>query len=232
MHGAYLSKEEWKYQVQFFNKDFDVITPDLPGHGDSGKPEEYAISKYAETVHCFIQELNLKCVILCGHSLGGMVAQEMAINYPDDIMKLVLADTSFGVRSNRLESLMTSLTMPVMRYIKVSTQARLFSGQLGKYSSEVKDYIYNEVIRHNDDSANFYRIWNSIVDFSSKPSLGRISMPTLVVVGQKNKQTHRQAIVFNNMIPDSRLVYIENAGHMLNMDNHEQFNKQVKKFIG
>lgn len=231
LHGAYLSKEEWKYQVQFFKKDFDVITLDLPGHGDSDKPKEYSISEYASTIYRFFKELNINNIILCGHSLGGMVAQEIALKYPNEISKLVLADTSFGVRSNRFESLMTTLTMPILRHIRVSTQAKLFSGQLGKHSSEVKNYIYNEVIKHNNDSINFFKIWNSIVEFSSKSLLSKISIPTLVVVGQNNKQTHKQAIVFSTLIPNSRLVHIENAGHMLNMDNHYQLNNEIQKFI-
>lgn len=231
LHGAYLSKKEWSHQLDEFAKDYQVIAMDLPGHGASDKLARYSVEVMAEYIFKFIEVVRITSCIICGHSLGGMVAQVIAQEHPNVVEKVILADTSFGVRSTVLESILTSLSMPIMKLISVDGQAKLFSDQMGKHDRNIKEYVLYEIKSHAHDKKNYHMIWDAVTAFKNKENLTRITCPTLILVGERNKQTHKQAKYMVKTISQSELVYIRDASHMLNMDNAVEFNQSIKEFI-
>ena len=71
VHGSYIDQTYWKDQVAYFSPQYTVVTIDLPGHGKSGKERDHwSIKGFAEDVIHLIKELDLKNIILIGHSLG------------------------------------------------------------------------------------------------------------------------------------------------------------------
>ena len=93
VHGAFINKEYWKDQVSYFSKDYHVVTLDLGGHGQSGiNRSSWTIAEFAQDVIMLIKTLNLKNVVLIGHSMGADVCLEIADQYPDLIIGLVAVD--------------------------------------------------------------------------------------------------------------------------------------------
>lgn len=169
---------------------------------------------------------------VCGHSMGGMVAQHLASHHPERVAKLVLADTSYGTRSTRTEALMTHLAMPFVNMMPVKMQAKFYADQLGKQSPATAVYVQEEIGAHASDKQNYSAIWKAVTDFDGYAQLASITCETLVLAAQLNKQTHRQAEVMRERIPNAKVVYIKDAGHMLNWDNAEQFNQVLTEFVG
>ena len=231
IHGAYLSKDEWVYQQDFFSKYFQVVCVDLPGHGGSGKLPFYSIEVMADYIAGLLENLGLSPCFVCGHSLGGMVAQALTLQHPELIRRLVLAETSYGVKSNPVEAFLTALTMPILKRVSIENQTEMFANQMGRQSVETKAYVARDIIKHAADHDNYNRIWDATVNFAGKDKLKTIACPTLIIVGEKNKQTHQQAKVMKSLIPNAELVYIESAGHMVNMDNPEAFNNAALRFL-
>lgn len=230
VHGAYLALNEWEPQLAAL-RGKAYLRVDLRGHGFSdrrGYP--YSVAKFADDVAQLVRDLGLKEVVLCGHSLGGMVAQQLAVTHPELVSKLILADTSYGVRSTRLESFLTDVTLPLFNLTPIAWQTELFAGQIGKHSTGAKHYVQTEIGKHAEDAQNYREIWKAVTQFDGYAQLSKIACPALVMVGELNKQTHRQAQVMNEHIRDSELVFIEHAGHMLNWDNPEQFNRVLLRF--
>ena len=81
IHGIASTSETFTNQIKVFKKDFNIIAVDIPGYGKSPKIKNTTISNYASSIHKFLISKNIKKPILIGHSLGGMIVQEIITKY-------------------------------------------------------------------------------------------------------------------------------------------------------
>ena len=88
----------------FFEKQFNPIIIELPGHGESGGEGEQEIGRYAEHVHAFLKALGLSKVFLVGHSMGGAIVQTLALTHPEVIKGIVLVGTGARLRVLPIDS--------------------------------------------------------------------------------------------------------------------------------
>ncbi|MBN2556711.1 MAG: alpha/beta fold hydrolase [Anaerolineales bacterium] len=230
LHGALLSRSMWQYQVASFGEIYQIIALDLPAHGET--PDitgEYTITLLAENMIQMLDSLGVQQTHVCGHSLGGMVAQQLAASYPNRIRKLVLAETAFGTQNTLWERVQTSFARP---FLKMTPQSLIVDLSVKKYSSlnqHVGEYIKQEMSRY--DHKTSVRVMSAAFHFSGKAQLKNIQSPTLVLVAEDNKQTHSQGKELAQNIPNAKLKTISHANHMLNMDNPEDFNRVVLAFL-
>jgi len=96
IHGAGGGEYTWGYQKAFFEKRFNPIIIELPGHGASEGEGEEEIGRYAEHVYSFLKVLGLSKVFLVGHSMGGAITQTLALKHAEVIKGIILVGT--GVR--------------------------------------------------------------------------------------------------------------------------------------
>jgi len=95
IHGLGGDHKEWIMQVPVFSRKFRVIALDLRGHGESQKVgEEYSLPMFAKDVVGLLDKLKIDKAYFCGVSMGGAVALQIALNYPERVKKLVLVDTA------------------------------------------------------------------------------------------------------------------------------------------
>jgi pimeloyl-ACP methyl ester carboxylesterase len=233
LHGGLLAQTEWQPQVGYFAQcGYRVITCDLRGHGESGASSEpYSVALFASDVIGLLDALDVRAVDCCGHSLGGMVAQELAITYPERLRALVLAETSLSTASTRVEAAQTLLVKGLLRLMSVHQMARLSGREFGRRVAAVRPYVEQEMRRHAHDKRNYLNIWRAVFGFDSRSRLHEITSPTLILVGEHNRRTHAQARQMRNLIPRAELQVIPRAGHMLNWDNPEAFNETIAAFL-
>ena len=93
VHGSYIDQTYWEKQVKYFNPNYTVVTLDLPGHGNSGtERKHWSTQGFAEDVITVIKELNLKNVILVGHSWGGDINLIAATSYSTPVLGFIAID--------------------------------------------------------------------------------------------------------------------------------------------
>lgn len=93
VHGAFIDMNYWKSQIEFFKNKYRVVVMDLPGHGKSGKNRDvWTMQEYGKDVCEVINQLELKNVVMIGHSMGGSIILEAAENCPGSIIGLVGVD--------------------------------------------------------------------------------------------------------------------------------------------
>ena len=93
VHGAFINMNYWSAQIDFFKHQYRVVTIDLPGHGNSGSNRtSWNIQEYGKDVCALINELNLKNVILIGHSMGGDIILEAAAKCTDSVIGFIGID--------------------------------------------------------------------------------------------------------------------------------------------
>lgn len=97
IHGLGSSSRDWERQVPFFSKKYQVITLDIRGHGKTDKPKgPYSVPMFAKDVVELLKLLNIGPVHLVGISLGGAIALQFTINYPEMIKSLVVVNSRAG----------------------------------------------------------------------------------------------------------------------------------------
>lgn len=230
IHGALVSKTMWAPQLQALSEHFRVIACDLPAHGRS--PDlagDYTVAHLAASVIELLDFLGVDQAHVCGHSLGGMVAQQITLDHPSRVHKLVLAETSFGTQTTLWERLQTYAAKATLLLTPPKLLASISASQYGALNAPVGDYIGQEMA--NYDRGTILKVMRAALSYSAKGRLGAIQAPTLIVVAEQNKQTHKQGQQMAQMIPHARLEVLPQSHHLLNMDNPQGFNELLVGFL-
>ncbi len=225
IHGAGGGQYTWSCQKSFFEKEFNPIIVELPGHGESGGEGGQEIVTYAEQVYAFLKTMGVKKVFLVGHSMGGAIVQTLALTRPEGIKGIVLVGT--GARLRTLPMILNGIkdnfkeTIPKIVQYAYSRKAPpdlIEDGvaQMLKCRPEVL---------HGDFSA--------CDRFDVMKEVEKIDLPTLILCGEDDALTPVLYSQFlHNRIKGSKLEVLRNAGHMVMMESPQAFNEKIREFIG
>jgi pimeloyl-ACP methyl ester carboxylesterase len=224
IHGAGGGKFVWSEQKGFFEKHFNPIIIELPGHGESGNEGEEEIGKYAEHVRSFVRILNLQKVFLVGHSMGGAIVQTLALTHPEVIKGIVLVGT--GARLKVLHWILNEIKKnfgeTVPKIVKFA-YAR-------KTPSELIDRGVQEMMRCRPEV--LYGDFLACDLFDMMNEVEKIVLPTLILCGEEDQLTPVKYSQFlQSRIKGSKLEVLPKAGHMVMIESPQIFNEKVGKFI-
>ncbi len=224
IHGSGCSADSWRYQVDGLSREFEVVAPDLPGHGASEPVGDPSVERYAAMVKGVLQRIGKRKVFLVGHSLGGAVALDVALKHPELLKGLVLLATAA-----HLDTL--ALTPDVLLWA-IATLPHKFKGM---FFSEL---VSNEALAIARDDVRRCSLEIVLGDFTASRNfdfrgrLGQIDLPTLILCGGAVLITPvRYSERLHKEIPGSTFLLIEKAGHMLPLESPGQVNIAVRKFI-
>lgn len=246
VHGGWMSADMWDPQVDFFGEEYQVLTYDIRGHGRTGGSAEstYSIDRFVEDLRELVEALSLDTPILCGLSLGGMIAQTYANRYPDDVRGLVLAGAmqSFPplpvTRSQQEVLFPRAALYPSMYLVGSRSYFRLLLqgiqlAQGGRpwiaIDDEVRRYATDEVRRIR--TTEFVKIFDAMYEFDTRGDL-EIAAPTLVLTGDHEAPpVVAQSDRLVETIDDATRATIPDAGHLSNLDNPDEFNRVLDRFL-
>lgn len=224
IHGSGGDSEDWRAQLDQLTMPEAVIALDLPGHGKSDPPGEESVSSYAHWVEQFVVGLRLERVVLIGCSLGSAITQWIALQPQSWLVAIGLVGA--GARLRVHPSMLDGL-------IKKPTEAlQLLSDYcLSKSSSALLRRSIEEKYRHSDPQIVHGDLAACDL-FDVMDNVQKISVPTLIVVGQDDVLTPVKYSEFlNSKIQGSNLVIIPNAGHLVMMEQPNDFNMAVQNFL-
>lgn len=245
IHGGWVSHRYWNPQVEYFSGRYKVITYDIRGHGESeGSDRKYSIELFADDLKALIDNLNIGKPYVCGLSLGGFIAQTYAVKYPEDLRALLLADTGVSSALTLSDRIQRDVLFPrwllfsiirifgLKRYYDFGCWlAKITRGEkwYGFYNKEAAKYVRREFINFKQDE--FLKVFDAIYNFTLQ-DLAKIKVPTLIIHGEfgsKPMETHSKKM--KELIKNSSIVVIPNAGHMSNWENVDGFNKVLEDFL-
>lgn len=248
VHGLASNAGFWRYNIAELSRHHRVIAVDLPGYGKSQKGDfPYGMAFWAETLAEFISELGLENVVYVGHSMGGQIGITLSINHPEAISALVLAAPA-GVESFSQGSGDWLRSVFTMQGVKRTPEPQIRENlSINFYRwNNAWEWMVEERVRmakaaEVDEFA--YTVVQSIGAMLDEPTthrLHRVGHPTLIVYGRYDGLIPNRflnpgfpAAVFelaHEQIPDSELVEINNAGHMLMIEKPAEFNAAVLGF--
>ncbi len=230
LHGATWDIRQWKTQIDFFSKEYRVITLDARGHGKSSLPPgKVSPNVFWQDVIAMMDYLDVPSAVICGLSMGGHVAIQAAINAPERTEGLILIGTPCTNQFNAFERIVLPTNRFSQRLMPMSWIAWCASLPLGGANLEAKKYIREVVGNLNHDEYN--RVWKAVTSMESRDGLKNIACPTLILIGDHDWMTRRQQQYIHEHIQGSRLITIENAHHGTVFDNPVQVNREIEIFV-
>jgi len=232
IHGLGASTRDWEFQVDAF-QDYQVITFDLRGHGKSDKPnQDYTVPLFAKDTALLIQTLSFQSVHVVGHSLGGMVAFQLAVDHPKLVKTLTIVNSAPAVVFPRIRDHFTFFLRSV--YVKLFGM-HLLSSNLSKMLFPKPEQIKLREIFvkrwcENDPKAYLhalkaFRHWD-ILDKISK-----IACPTLIIAAENDYTPVELKEAYAKKMQNCELVVIQDSGHLTIVDQYEIFNNTLRKFL-
>ena len=223
IHGAGGSRLHWPGELRRL-PDATVYTLDLPGHGRSGGDGHDTIQGYAETIVAFFDAVGVEQAIVVGHSMGGAIAQTLALDFAGRVAGLVLVAT--GARLRVAPAIIEGIRSDFEGSAKLITQFAWSSDAPPELTELGRQAILEtgpDVLL--DDFA-------ACDNFDAMERLAEIRTPTLVIVGSADQLTPpKYARFLAGRIPNARLVLIEGAGHMVMLERPVEVAEAVRELL-
>ncbi len=232
IHGYLGSSEMWSLQKEYLSKYYRIIAPALPGFGESYKAQSLDnINSIAKLILKCLDEKKINEFHLMGHSMGGMVIQEMVKISQNRVKKLIcFATGSIGDIPGRFETLDTTRERLKKDGLKKTLsrvpQKWFVEGSKAKYYYFCKNAVKNISIEAADSALIAMKNWRGY------ENLKNIKQHTLIIWGDKDASYNfDQVDVLKKNIPNSRLEIFKGCSHNVHLEESQKFNKTVKSFL-
>ncbi|MDQ7793123.1 MAG: alpha/beta fold hydrolase [bacterium] len=231
LHGLGADEEMWRPQIaRYPSEGFRAIVPVLRGHGRSSATRAFRVSDCAGDLEALLVHLGVPRAALVGVSLGGAVAQQFALDYPEKVEKLVLADSFSGQTGSGtpLGALLSELLLRLVPKPMLQKTPGLV------YRKPEHELVRRYFERRLEESslATLRAIRIGAGRFSVLDQLPRIKAPTLVLVGDLfGSYALRLARATASGIPGATLKVLEGGGDPSNLLAPESFDRAVLEFI-
>ena len=222
----------WDPMVPQLVDDFRLIRYDTRGHGLSeAPPPPYSMDELARDVVGLLDALEIKQAVVCGLSVGGVIAQQLAIQYPDRVRALVLCDT--GARIGTVaswEERIATVRAEGLKVLAAPSMERWFSEEFHRrHSTEVRGYA-NMVLRTAADG--YVGTCCALRDTDLTQAAASISKPTLVLCGEQDIATPPEmARQLANIVPNARLSLVPQAAHISCVEQPAVIASRIMEFL-
>ena len=233
LHGAGLDGRMWRPQLAGLKDEFTVVAWDEPGAGQSSDvPADFELSDYATSLAELIDLLDVGPVHLGGLSWGGTVALELYRQRPDLVATLVLADTYAGWKGSLPIDEVLARVAGVRQMLAVAPESfdptlpRLFAGETPAEFVSLMEAMAADVRADSFQTALLV-----MAETDQRDLLPQVVVPTLLIWGELDARSPLSvARQFMNAVADAKLVVIDGAGHISNLEAPERFTVAVREF--
>jgi 3-oxoadipate enol-lactonase len=236
LHGYPFNRSLWNEQVSALSNSYRVITPDLRGLGDSDATQGPAtMNRMAQDVAELLDHLEISRAVVGGLSMGGYVALAFYKQFPARVRSLILADTRAQAdteegKQTRFQQAEKALAEG-MAGIADSMLPKLLTPETVSKRPEVVKRVRDMMLKTKPEGAAGALLGMAERD-DQTALLSQISCPTLILVGREDPITPvADSEKMNREISGSRLVVIENAAHVSNLERTGQFNEELLRFL-
>lgn len=248
IHGLAGSSKTWDGVMPLLSDRYDVIAPDLLGHGESAKPiGDYSLGAFASGLRDFLAVLDVDQVTIVGHSFGGGVAMQLAYQHPRLADRLVLVGS--GGLGREVSWLLRMLSLPGFEYVmplgfpkpmvELGTTVGRFLGRRGIRSERVGEMwrAYSSLAGATNRTA-FVRTMRGVIEPGGQTidATDRLYLaarvPTLIVWGDRDGIIPvEHAYSTHEKVENSRLEIMEGLGHFPHVEDAERFVSVLGDFI-
>jgi len=235
--------EIWKlYQVPEFSRDHKVVIFDYRGTGRSTKPSiKYTTNMFADGAAAVLDAVYAEPAVVCGHSMGGRVAQLLALDHSEKVKKLILASSGASHPETKGIPLRICKEMVESGYKRYVREHTIEVGWTPEYVSAHRDLIEKFLAVRVANLAPLECYLRHVVarqEHDTSQRLKDIRIPTLVIVGEDDHAmvsdvSHRTgADILARGIPNAKLVILPGERHSYFFTNPSAAHKVIREFLG
>jgi 3-oxoadipate enol-lactonase len=232
IHGLMVNGDMFALVFDTFAKRYHVLVPDLRGHGRSSHhPPPYTVEQHARDLAGLLKSLSIPPAVVLGYSQGGPVAQQLALDYPELVSRLVLACTYACNIATFQEKLEGMLGPWLIRLLSTTRFARMTTEAMGYLTPNQATML--ETMIASNEKPRMIETYKAMLDFDSRLRLHEIQCPTLVLAGEKdNAVPMHHAKMLAQGISGARLQVVPGAGHAMVFTHPQEFVDAVQVFLG
>ncbi|MGQ0539879.1 MAG: alpha/beta fold hydrolase [Gemmatimonadaceae bacterium] len=235
VHGFPHNRSLWTPQLSAIGVRARCVAVDLRGFGESSVAPPYSMDQYADDIAGLLDFLRIERAIVCGLSMGGYIAFALWRRHRSRVRALILADTRAGGDSEEARAKRVSMAELALKSGSSAVADAMIAGMVGKHTREHCPGIADAVHRMLAAApvpgvVGALQAMRERMD--STATLGTITVPTLIVVGEDDVLTPvAEAEAMQGAISGSRLEVLERAGHVSNVERPAAFNHVVSEFL-
>jgi pimeloyl-ACP methyl ester carboxylesterase len=220
VHGWTCNETSWSSQVPVFQKDYRVVTIDLPGHGQSEFPKDKPLSLdiFARAVEAVREEVKADKIVLVGHSMGAAVIGQYAVKYPQHVAALVAVDGGFvfggAARGGNADGMKGEAGL--------KARENMINGMTTTATPEIKAKVMKMMLT---DTPERTAVEAMMAMSGPKESGGPFDFPGLGVYAGARGRTAPTSL------PSAKIVEMEGVGHFLMLEKADEFNKLPGDFL-
>lgn len=236
IHGFPFDKSMWYSQMNILKETHRVLAYDIRGFGNSTSGnEDFSIRLFADDLINFMDSLQIDKAIVCGLSMGGYILLNAVIYYPERFTALILADTQCIADSTEGKIKRNNTAMEIGKHGLHDFAEGFINSIFTKETIDNKNPTV-EKIKHTILSTSALTIIRTLNALANRTEmckrLNEINIPVLIICGEEDSiTTPDQAKFMHKHIPNSKIRFLEKAGHMSNLENAGEFNKYITDFI-
>ncbi len=233
IHGLGSSTEDWAPQVKALEGSYHVITYDVRGHGKTAKPAgKYSVKQFATDAALLIGQLGLGRVHVMGLSMGGMIAFQLAADYPELVRSLVIVNSGpemvlrtwrerMGILQRRL----------IVRMMGMQKMGEVLSTRLlpAPEHGELRRTFVERWARN--DKRAYLRALDAIVGWTVTDRLPSLTCPVLVVGADQDYTPVAWKQWYTALMPNASMVVIPESRHMMPVERPEAFHDALRPFL-
>jgi 3-oxoadipate enol-lactonase len=232
----------WFQQIPILSKEYEVIAFDNRGVGRSDKPDTpYTVAMMAGDTEGLLDSIGIDAAHIFGISMGGMIAQHFALNYPQRVISLILGCTNCGgVHSIQPEPESMAALFDFERFKKMTREEVVRQAMPFCYSQKFieknPDIVDKRVAKHLEyptPARGATRQVEAVMGHDTYELLPKIELPTLVIAGDNDRLIPvENSRILASRIPEAELVILKGVGHEFFIEDAEEANKVVLDFLG
>lgn len=229
----------WYGQVPYFEQFYRTIVFDNRGAGRSSMPPgPYSIKGFAEDALCLLDALEVDKAFVVGISMGGMIAQELALMAPERVRGLILGctncggETSISPSQETMQILLNNEGLSHEQIVRKNLPIFLSEECLSNDPETVTTYVKAQIEAPPQPEEAFLAQLAAIRDFDVCDRLVELQMPTLIMSGSRDVLIPREnAYILTQSIAHADLVFLPGAGHAIHAESRGDFNLIIDNFI-
>ena len=235
LHGIGGAARAWRGQLEAFSGRYRAMAWDMPGYGGSAPLAAVSIAALADALRDFLQQVGATKPILVGHSIGGMIVQQLLATNPGIASAVVLAQTSpaFGKPDGDWQkSFIDARLGPLDRGETMVSLAPALVGELVGDDPDESGMKLARDCMASVPEATYRATMLALLGFDQRNALRNIAVPTLLLSGSRDNNAPAPMMAkMATYIPSAQYVELEGVGHLANLERPDAFNAALDQFL-
>lgn len=235
LHGLFGFSDNWQTIAKSLSEHHLVVTPDLRNHGRSHWADSHTYADMADDIQAFLESHWMFTASVVGHSMGGKVAMQLALNHPDRVDKLVVVDIAPGQATDNHSDIFQALTDLDLSKLSTRQEADEFlAARIADFGT--RQFLLKNITRNPDGGfawkMNLPALRRAYADILAPVSGEPFDKPALFVRGSRsNYIKDADFALIRTLFPRAELVTIEGAGHWVHADKPAELLAVLRNFL-